>query len=391
MDSCLPKAIRATNEGRRTFCKFLSANDTGATGAHQSGVYIPKNSIPILFDKPGTKGENKHRWVEIRWHDGCITKSRFIYYGQGSRNEYRITNFGKGFPYFRPDFIGSLFILVQDDDDSYRAFVLDTEDDIDEYMSTFSIGVTETNRLLDLAGTDVEARELAAFDSYIQSLLVGFPLSSEMARAARAIDEKLYDHQELIITNPDKKLVDWTDLEYRLFRALEKSRYSMILSRGFENVDDFVAVANEVLNRRKSRAGKSLEHHLGALFAGNQIEYCAQAVTEGKKKPDFLFPSQSAYHDLSFPDEKLLTLAAKTTCKDRWRQVITEADRLKGRAKYLCTLQQGITSAQMDEMAAEQVVLVVPSTYIGCYPADRRDRIWTIGKFISFVKEKQAS
>lgn len=146
-------------------------------------------------------------------------------------------------------------------------------------------------------------------------------------------------------------------------------------------------MANMVLNRRKSRAGKSLEHHLSAIFDGNNIRYAAQATTEGNKRPDFLFPSQDAYRDLSFPASKLISLAAKTTCKDRWRQVINEADRLRGLPKYLCTLQQGISPAQMDEMQSEYVILVVPKPYIASYPADRRERIWSIYKFVEFVRE----
>lgn len=142
-----------------------------------------------------------------------------------------------------------------------------------------------------------------------------------------------------------------------------------------------------VLNRRKSRAGKSLEHHLSAIFDGNEIIYTAQAVTEGNKKPDLIFPSQASYHDMTFPTERLISLAAKTTCKDRWRQVINEADRLRDRPKYLCTLQQGISPAQMDEMQSENVILVVPRQYITSYPADRQDRIWTLSKFVSYVRE----
>ena len=107
------------------------------------------------------------------------------------------------------------------------------------------------------------------------------------------------------------------------------------------------------------------------------------------KKPDFLFPSQAAYHDVTFPTEKLISLAAKTTCKDRWRQIINEADRLKGMPKYLCTLQQGISPAQMDEMQTENIILVVPKPYIQAYPDDRRERIWTITKFIKFVREME--
>ena len=110
------------------------------------------------------------------------------------------------------------------------------------------------------------------------------------------------------------------------------------------------------------------------------------AVTEGNKKPDFIFPSKEAYHNSRFSVDSLISLAAKTTCKDRWRQVINEADRLKGRPKYLCTLQQGISGAQMDEMQAENVILVVPQPYIKTYPSDRQDRIWTLSRFVQYVK-----
>ena len=160
-----------------------------------------------------------------------------------------------------------------------------------------------------------------------------------------------------------------------------------MISNGFATVEDFIATANQVLNRRKSRAGKSLEHHLSAIFDGNGLQYQEQVVTEGNKKPDFLFPSQEAYHNPFFPADKLISLAAKTTCKDRWRQVINEADRLRGKDKFLCTLQQGISAAQMDEMQAEQVVLVVPKPYIATYPRERQDRIWTLDKFVGYVRE----
>ena len=191
-----------------------------------------------------------------------------------------------------------------------------------------------------------------------------------------------------IFVSSDKR---WTDEEYKLFRALEQARYGQLVQEGFTTVDDFVSLANRVLNRRKSRAGKSLEHHLAAIFDENQVSYTAQAVTEGNKRPDFVFPSELAYHDFTFPTHKLTTLAAKTTCKDRWRQILNEADRLRDGRKYLCTLQQGISAAQMDEMDAEmdaeRVILVVPRAYIGTYPKDRQNRIWTIGKFVTYVKE----
>lgn len=388
MENYSTQAIHAAMHGLRTFCKFLSANDTGLTGAHQAGIYISKPSISILFDEPGEKGQNKERWVKIKWHNDFETVTRFIYYGQGTRNEYRITNFGKGFPFLRPDYTGALFVFVKNSIDDYQGFVLNTEDEINEFLDAFGIGPAETNRLIEAHSTIApEVHEKMEIDKFIAGLNVDFPSSDVMSAAARKIQDTVFDHQEYIRTNPDRKLLDWTEAEYRLFRALEYARYGDMITHGFTSVEEFILTANQVLNRRKSRAGKSLEHHLSAIFDGNCIKYQAQAVTEGNKKPDFIFPSQEAYRNAQFPTSKLISLAAKTTCKDRWRQVINEADRLRGREKFLCTLQQGISSAQMDEMQAEQVILVVPKPYIQTYPRDRQDRIWTLGKFVQYVKE----
>ena len=43
----------------------------------------------------------------------------------------------------------------------------------------------------------------------------------------------------------------------------------------------------------------------------------------------------------------------------------------------------------MDEMQEEQVILVVPKPYIATYPRDRQERIWTLNKFVSFIKETE--
>lgn len=52
-------------------------------------------------------------------------------------------------------------------------------------------------------------------------------------------------------------------------------------------------------------------------------------------------------------------LAVKTTCKDRWRQALNEANKIN--KIYLFTLQEGVSVAQFNEMRAEGVTLVVPS------------------------------
>jgi len=380
-------AIQDAMEGELTFCKFLAANDTGKTGGHQAGIYISKPSIAILFDEPGIKGRNKEKWVKIEWQEGLVTNTRFIYYGQGTRNEYRITNFGREFPYLKPEYTGALFILIKKSEEDYKGYVLNTEEEIEDFLDAFSIGPTETNKLIEVHNTNLEVMEKLEMEKFVSGLKIDFPVSSEMSDAARKIYEQIYNRADMIVNNPDKLLIDWTDMEYKLFRYLESSRYMSMISAGFENVDSFVALANQVLNRRKSRAGKSLEHHLSAIFKGNGIKYSAQAVTENNKKPDFLFPSQEDYHNMSISADRIVSLAAKTTCKDRWRQILNEADRLKDKTKFLCTLQQGISAAQMDEMEAEKVILVVPKQYISFYPKDKQDRIWTISRFVEYIKE----
>lgn len=381
------QAIQAVLGSRKSYCKFLSANDTGLTGGHQAGIYISKPSISIMFETPGIKGENKEKWAKIRWQGDFETDTRFIYYGQGTRNEYRITNFGRGFPFLKPEYTGALFVLAMCDTENYQGYVLDSEDEIEQFLGAFGLSPAETNRLIEAGQISAEVQEQAAIQEFIASLTVDFPLSEEMSATARDIQNRVYNHLEHIRTNPDSKIIEWTNTEYTLFKAIENARYGETIARGFASVDDFTVMANMVLNRRKSRAGKSLEHHLTAIFDGNDIIYTPQAVTEGNKKPDFIFPSQEAYHDMTFPADKLISLAAKTTCKDRWRQVITEADRLRDKPKYLCTLQQGISPAQMDEMQAENVILVVPKPYITTYPGDRQDRIWTLSKFVGYVRE----
>lgn len=392
MDDALQMAIKSVSYGKKAFCKFLSANDTGETGGHQAGIYISKPAIPILFDKPCDRGYNCERWVKIHWFNYKDTDTRFIYYGSKTRNEYRITNFGKGFPFLKPEYTGALFVLVQskESDEDYEAFVLNTEDDINQFLENFNMAPTETNNLITTGNVDLDLQEKKEIYSFISYLKADFPSSEIMSSKARDIQNVVYNHLEYIISNPDQKLLDWTSMEYKLFRALEHVRYGEAIRNGFENVEDFITLANQVLNRRKSRAGKSLEHHLSAIFDGNAVSYTAQAVTEGRKKPDFIFPSEAAYHDTSFSVEKIISLAAKTTCKDRWRQVLNEADRLRDKNKFLCTMQQGITSAQMDEMQSEKVILVVPKPYIKTYPRDKQDRIWTIKRFIEYVKEKEA-
>lgn len=381
-------AIQSVREGGTSFCKFLTANDTGLTGGHQYGIYIPKPAVSLIFDGRYQRGENHKRSAKIRWQNDFETESSFTYYGCGSRNEYRITRFGRGFDLFRPDNTGALVVLVKKDEEDYEGWVLETEDEINEFLDYFGMSPTDTNQLIQLNGPDLAQQEELQMDDFIRSMGDEFPKAYDMSAAARNIYNTVYDHTEYIRERPDAELISWNTMEYSLFRRIEEVRYGDRIRDGFSSMQEFVDVANSVLNRRKSRAGKSLEFHLEAIFQGNDLRYEPQVVTEEKKRPDFVFPSGSAYHDSAYPADRLVVLGAKTTCKDRWRQVITEADRVD--TKYLCTLQQGISPQQLHEMQSERVVLVVPKPYISQYPTEYQPGILSLATFIEMVREKTA-
>ena len=130
-------AITDALESEKIFCKFLSANDTGETGGHQDGIYIPKNAVSLIFDEPGMKGQNKEENNEIVWQNDFKTTACFKYYGQGTRNEYRITHFGRGFPFLQPEYTGALAVILKLKDTSYKAYVLNLEDDINAFFGLF--------------------------------------------------------------------------------------------------------------------------------------------------------------------------------------------------------------------------------------------------------------
>ena len=388
MDNIAVKAIDAVIKGKQSYCKFLSANDTGETGSNQSGILISKTAKNMLWADNGLQESHILKKAgHVKWQDDFSTDCMFTWYE--SKNELRMTRLGRGFPFLSPEYTGALFVLVKDSKDDYQGFVLNTDDEIEEFLEIFGLTPAETNRPIEIRRENSEEKERQAIDKFVSGLKIDFPSTADMASAARTIQYEVYLNRHLILDDPDKMLLLWTEEEYRVFRAIEYARYGGLISKGFSSVDDFIVLANTVLNRRKSRAGKSLEHHLSAIFDENRIRYSSQAITEGRKKPDFLFPSKEAYHDKTFDIDKLCMLAAKTTCKDRWRQILKEAKRFEDENKYLCTLQQGISSQQMDEMREEKVILVVPREYHRTYPKEKREYIWTIERFIGYVKEME--
>ncbi|WP_461163581.1 type II restriction endonuclease [Arthrobacter sp. R4-81] len=247
-----------------------------------------------------------------------------------------------------------------------------------------------SEELLALLGIDVDLGDDDLLDSILRRFnKTMWPSTLEFAKYARS----MVKYAEPVV-DPDETLMRWVSMEHRMFRTLEKHRISESIANGFlgqdgaVDVDAFLKLSLSVHNRRKSRAGLSLEEHISAILSANGVRFEKKAKTEGKKEPDFLFPSKAAYDDRTFPPSCLTMLGSKTTLKDRWRQVLNEADRIPD--KHLLTLQPAISEDQTAEMRAERLQLVIPRE-LHTQGFSQAQQIWLMGldDFIIEVKARE--
>lgn len=251
---------------------------------------------------------------------------------------------------------------------------LETEQDRIEFASRF---------ILESIGIPVEISEDTYLDEMIRKFSGGFPTTKEFSAFSRSTlpDTHPQDgHNEVLMA--------WMEREEILFRTLEKHIISERLSQGFNgDVDGFVSFSLSVQNRRKSRAGLALENHLEILFKECGIRYSRTPVTENKSKPDFIFPGENEYHDQNFNPLHLTMLGVKFTCKDRWRQVLAEADRIE--KKHLLTLEAAISKNQTDEMQSKNLQLVLPRQLHNTYSEEQRGWLMDVTGFTELVMERQ--
>lgn len=238
--------------------------------------------------------------------------------------------------------------------------------------------------ILDQLGIETELPEAEELDEIIDQFEGSFPTTKQFSQTARDSLPEL-DSRD----NPDTVLVRWLDREEALFRRLERRIVSERLRGGFIHgegidVDEFIRFSLSVHNRRKSRMGHSLENHLAAVFDAHELNYVRHAITEQKSKPDFLFPSLELYrHAPENGDPRLTMLGAKSTCKDRWRQVLSEAEKIP--QKHLLTLEPGISEDQTNQMQSFSLQLVVPEPVCESYTSAQQAWLWNLADFIDRV------
>ncbi len=264
---------------------------------------------------------------------------------------------------------------------SGKSFAVQEESDNDSIKT----GIF-SQHLLEQLGIVLPSTEESCLEEMLCKFNGKFPSTLEFSAFARETvgDFDAYDNRA------DDVLSTWMQKEENLFRTLERHLVGKRIDEGFSGdtrVDTFISFSLSVQNRRKSRAGNALENHLSFLFERLNIKFSRTPQTEGHSKPDFLFPGIEEYQNPLFPARSLTMLGVKTTCKDRWRQILAEADRIE--EKHLFTLQSGISQNQTDEMGAHKVQLVIPRQIHSSFSVGQQCQLMTLDDFVGLVRERQ--
>jgi hypothetical protein len=292
---------------------------------------------------------------------------------------------------------GSVFFIVAPQGGSMRdqvSWLFGFEGEPELHFAAHQVAGNEDAELdfsarlvLDELGIEFEDPDANSLDAIVDRFGLKFPTTIEFSDLARLTLPQIRAEDD-----PDAALLAWLDHEEAMFRRLERRIVGERLKSGFlidgdADVDGFLKYSLEVQNRRKSRMGRALENHLAAVFRAVNVVFEAQAVTERGNRVDFLFPGSGAYHDETFAPERLTFLAAKSTCKDRWRQVLPEAQKIW--PKHLATLEPAISSSQTEQMQAEQIQLVIPVAVQSSYRDDQRTWLMSIADFIAVVLDRE--
>jgi hypothetical protein len=386
--------------GHVWYAKRLSANDTLANQTHQAGPYIPKEFLFDIFpslNRPDAENPDHRFELCIDSHPDR-REVRAVWYNNrlrgGTRNEARLTGFGgQSSALLDPDSTGALavFAFVMDANGAATECHVwvcrhETEEDLFEER----LGPIEPKQYViwtpgALPEPDLFTPEPVASRTSCRlepsempdGWLTRFPSGEDIIR-------KTLELRPPTGMNPDVRLLRRRQCEYEIFLSVEEAVYLPRIREGFGAIDHFISLAQTLLQSRKSRSGNSLELHAREILIEEGLragtEFSHRPVIEGGKRPDFLFPSKAAYDDTAFPQARLRMLAAKTTCKDRWRQVLNEANRIP--QKHLLTLQEGVSEGQFREMREAGVQLVVPAGLHDSYPDAVKPHLVTFESFI---------
>lgn len=387
-------------KAKAIYIKKLSVNDRSWArdpSKHQSGIYVSPTDrdcgfFPKLIrkDRPVKLADILEAHFKTYWPAQAVEKDSHLVNYTSKGPETHLTRVPKE---AFADLAPASFIVIGTVKDKYECITIDAEsDDYTHVIDLLSLPPDFKSGVFTLAKIEEEREEktLSFVDEVLKAYFEGnmnaitgkygaMPSTPEIAHLAQAEFLKINDLKSL---NPmemsapgDAVRTISRGIEYEIFKELqmrtkvvdlihlivgdnpklastEKTVTTII--REYQKIYSlFLSAAQS----RKSRAGYSFEHHIERLLVDGNVPHEKQVVLEAKQRPDFILPSLKIYRDSSLAKEHALVLSAKTTLRERWKQVHGE---MKGCDLYLATVDESIAGNAIEDMKSQGIFLVVP-------------------------------
>ncbi len=289
-----------------------------------------------LAEKPEQpiSAEVKMTWYDAREQHPTRTEHR-LYYSAGIIEKY-IQEGDLMVVAMRPD--GGIYVFIAQKGSTYEnqlALLFELPKDVG--ITVRAKDLTRSHKKIDFVRSfilgEIGIEDRQSDESYLDAMLrkfsSGFPKTTEFSDFARTTlpSQDIKNHS-------DEALINWMEREELLFRTYERYIVADQLKEGFSDVNVFIDLSLSIQNRRKVRVGYALENHLKKIFQELGISFSYREKTEHNSTPDFIFPGIKQYWDFSFPEDELFMLGSKSTCKDRWRQVLAEAASHQAETSY---------------------------------------------------------
>lgn len=401
---------RLMDRADRVLIKKLSNNDRDWArygNKHQAGVYIPAEQrdggfFPQLAAKERSTPDAPEireaffttLWPQVEGRE-AEKLSRIVHYTSKGPETHMTRLPKEPFVWLAPASFLVVGRTVRDDAPIYECLCIDSASDETTLLAelfdlppTFSVGefvpaelqAREHERVLDFVEQVIAAWLAGDIAGFAREHAV-MPTTEQLAGLARQAFLDLHGLKKLDpfgLPCPGDALREISRrIEWDLFREFQRRERSVELVRIVlgdaphqvkppevirKLVDELPAIDALMLSasqQRKARAGYSYEHHIEAMLAGGDVPFEKQVVIEARKRPDFILPLL-AFIDSGRPEAMTgLILSAKTTLRERWKQV----EREKGsRNLYLTTVDENIAGNAIEDMASFGVHLVIPES-----------------------------
>lgn len=391
----------------QVFVKKLSNNDRDWSTnprKHQGGVYIPVAErdggfFPRLVAKPRpdpAADPIREAWFRTEWPQTGEAKddTRLVNYTSKGEETHMTRLPRAAFSHLSP---ASWLVMapLARDQSAYECLTIDSTSetagqllDVLGLDADFSVGVlepavvaaAERDLLMDFAEEVAFAWMSGEIASFADARAV-MPATAELAELARTAFLKEAGMEALdpyAIAKPGDAIRQISRvIEWDLFREFQRRERAVqlvrsvfgdtpeepgmkaVIRRIVDAVPQIDAIMLSASQQRKSRAGYSFEHQIEAMLTAAAVPFGKQVVMDAtKRRPDFVLPSLPHFRRPLKGAERGLILSAKTTLRERWKQV--ESEMGGGADLFLATVDENIAATAIEAMAAMNIRLVVP-------------------------------